>query len=145
MKTSDLQFGFKKDSSCNHAIFTLRKTIEYFVNNHSTVNLCSLDMSKAFDKMNHYELYLKLMDRSVPKKFIVLLYAWYRNLCTVVRWNNCYSKCVRLVCGVHQGGILSPYLFAVFVDSVLEKLKLSNLVCHILRRYVLVQSCMPTI
>jgi len=36
-----------------------------------------------------------------------------------------------LVCAVCQGGILSPYLFAVFVDSILEKLKLSNLGCHI--------------
>jgi len=38
---------------CNHALFTLRKTIDHFVGNNSTVNLCTLDMSKAFDRLNH--------------------------------------------------------------------------------------------
>ena len=35
--TSDRQFGFKKTIGCNHAIFTVRKAIEYLVDNGSTV------------------------------------------------------------------------------------------------------------
>jgi len=35
------------------------------------------------------------------------------------------------VCEIRQGGVLSPYLFAVFVDCIIEKLKLSHLGCHI--------------
>ena len=33
----------------------------------SSINLCALDMSKAFDKVNHYALFNKLMDRQVPR------------------------------------------------------------------------------
>jgi len=40
--------------------------IRVYVAGGSTVNVCLLDLSKAFDKMNHLALYLKLMDRSVP-------------------------------------------------------------------------------
>ena len=50
--TSDRQFGFKQTVGCSNAIYSLRMTIEYFTSKGSTVNICSLDMSKAFDKIN---------------------------------------------------------------------------------------------
>jgi len=34
-----------------------------------------------------------------------------------------YSKFVNLNCGIRQGGVLSPYLFAVFINSVVDKIK----------------------
>ena len=40
--------------------------MDYYVNDGSMVNLCLLDLSKAFDKMNRYALYIKLTNRSVP-------------------------------------------------------------------------------
>jgi len=30
------------------------------------VTLCAMDMAKAFDKVNHFALIVKLMERSVP-------------------------------------------------------------------------------
>ena len=56
--SSDLQFGFKKKTGCNSAIYTVKSVAEYYTNHGSTVNVCLLDMSKAFDKVNHYGLYL---------------------------------------------------------------------------------------
>ena len=44
-KTSDNQFGFKQGSICAHAL--------YYVNCGSTINICALDLLKAFDKMSH--------------------------------------------------------------------------------------------
>ena len=34
-----------------------------------------------------------------------------------------FSKFFNLNCGVRQGGVLSPYLFAVYVDSVVNRIK----------------------
>ena len=65
MNSSLNQFGFKKGSSCGHAIHTVRKVVDYYVNGGSTVNVCLLDLSKAFDKMNHSALFIKLMDRLI--------------------------------------------------------------------------------
>ena len=53
LTSSDNQFGFKKGISCGHAIYTLRSAIDYYVNYGSTVNVCSIDLSKAFDRINH--------------------------------------------------------------------------------------------
>ena len=51
--TSDNQLGFKKRISCSHAIFTVRSVINHYTALGSTVNLCAIDISKAFDRMNH--------------------------------------------------------------------------------------------
>ena len=53
--SSHFQFGFKKKIGCNHAHYTLQKSIEYFIERDSTVNLCSIDISKAFDKLTSLE------------------------------------------------------------------------------------------
>jgi len=58
LSSSPNQFGFKKGSSCGHAIYSVRKVVEYYINGGSTVNVCLLDLSKAFDKMNHFALYI---------------------------------------------------------------------------------------
>ena len=58
--TEDNQFGFKKNLSCNHAIYTVRNVVDRYVNggNRPTVNLCAIDLTKAFDKVNQHALYI---------------------------------------------------------------------------------------
>ena len=46
-------------------------------------------MSKAFDKMSHYGLYIKLMELSIPGCFIDILICWYGKFFGVVRYNIC--------------------------------------------------------
>ena len=109
--SSDHQLGFKRKSSCAHAIYVVRKTVEYYVSNDSTVNICTLDISKAFDKLNIHSLLLKLMKRRLPVNFVVLFQRWLCNVFIKVRWGSCLSKLLRLFSGVRQGGILSPVFF----------------------------------
>ena len=122
METSEFQFGVKKKFGCSNTIYTVRATVDHFTNNNATVNMCSLDLSKAFDKINHSALFLKLMERGLPKKLILILQCWYNKLFSVIKWKNCLSDPFHITAGVRQGGILSPHLFAVFVDDVLLKL-----------------------
>ena len=125
------QFGFKKNCSTSHAIYAVRKTIEHFVDNDSTVTLCSLDMSKAFDKVNKYALFIKLMHRKCPLNFIKILHCWYDKTFACVRWGKVLSPAVRMTAGVRQGGVLSPFLFSVYVNDMLINLRQSRLGCHI--------------
>lgn len=131
LNSSDRQFGFKTGVGCNHAIHTVRKVIDHFTSNNSTVNLCTLDLSKAFDRINHRALFCKLMDRNVPVCFINLLYNWYNKVFAAVKWGKVISEFFQITTGVRQGGILSPFLFAIFVDDVLNKLAKSNLGCFL--------------
>jgi hypothetical protein len=116
------QFGFKSKLGCPHAIYTVRKVVDHYVNNNSTVNLCFLDMTKGFDKISHSILSLKLMQRKIPYNVIKLLQCWYDNSYNCVRWEHLLSNPYKLLSGVRQGGgVLSPILFSVCVDDMLVK------------------------
>jgi len=68
LNTSDHQFGVEQCAICMHPIYCVRNIIESFINNDFTVNVCVLDLLKAFDHMNHYVLLSKLMDRKIPNE-----------------------------------------------------------------------------
>ena len=68
-------------------------------------------------------LFIKLMKRCVPKCIITLLYEWYHKLFSCVKWNNTFSEYFAIVSGVRQGSVLSPFLYAIFVDEILNKLE----------------------
>jgi len=124
--TSDNQFGFKKASSCSHAIYSLRQVVDSFTQSGSTVNLCALDMSKAFDKMNHEGLFIKLMNRMVPNCLLNVLEHWFSICVTCVKWGTCTSRFFLLRCGVRQGGVLSPHLFNVYIDDIVHTISHSD-------------------
>ena len=63
--SNDNQFGFKKGIGCSHAIFTVRNSVDRIISGGSTANLCAVDLSKAFDKVNHNALFIKLMKRNL--------------------------------------------------------------------------------
>ena len=52
--------------SCAYAIFSLRSVVDYYVKCGSTINMRALDLTKAFDKMNHHGLFIKLMEKRIP-------------------------------------------------------------------------------
>ena len=72
---NDLQFGFKENLGCSHAIFALRQCTEYFVYRGSNVFMAGLDAKKAFDRVNHIKLFHLMCDIGVPVHIIrCLLY-----------------------------------------------------------------------
>jgi len=52
---------------------------------------------------------------------LVLLEKWFEMSVTCVRWHGHDSEFFRLIAGVRQGGVLSPFLFAIFVDDIVKK------------------------
>lgn len=125
--TSDNQFGFKRGLGCVHAIYTVRNIVDLFVKGGSTVNICALDLSKAFDKTNHHALFMKLMKRLVPAKLLFLFEDWFCKCQTCVKWGSCFSHFFRLNYGVRQGSVLSPLLFAIFIDDIVYAVNCNSL------------------
>jgi len=76
-----------------HAIYTVRSVVNHYVSNGSTVNVCAIDISKAFDRMNHIWLFIKLMDRLLPVNVLLLLEDWFGKCFTCVKWEYCYRVC----------------------------------------------------
>jgi len=59
------------DSSCNHALLTLRTAVNHYVKDDTTVNVCALDLSKAFDRVDQFALLQLLIDR-ISQKILLL-------------------------------------------------------------------------
>ena len=91
LTTSSYQFGFKRKSSTSLAIHSLKETINYYTSQGSNVYCSFLDASKAFDRLVHAGLFMKLLQRKVPLSFLNLIIMWYSNLECRVRWGDTYS------------------------------------------------------
>jgi len=44
-------------------------------------------------------------------------------IATSVEWGTAVSEFFPLSCGVRQGGVLSPYLFSVYIDGVVDRVR----------------------
>jgi len=108
LQSDDLQLGFKKNSSCPHALFVLTATIEHFITHGSKVH-ASLNATKAFDRVHHVKLFQKLIYKGFPGGIIKILVDWYGKTFSIVKWNNSYSSSYSIKTGIRQGVILSPF------------------------------------
>jgi len=116
LATTDNQLGFKPKHGTDMCIFLLKQTVSYYVNKETPVFSAFLDASKAFDRTNHNLLFAKFIKRNVPMCIVRLLLSWYRQQTMQVKWGTNYSSHFTVTNGVRQGGVLSPYLFAVYLD-----------------------------
>ena len=112
------QFGFKKGQGCRSAIYKVRKTVDNLIDRKATVNMCAIDISKAFDKVNHSALFMKLIKRRIPAELLDLLENWLSDSFACVKWDNSWSYIFKVYSGVRQGFVLSPFLFTVYVDDI---------------------------
>lgn len=96
-----------------------------------TVNIAALDIFKAFDRVSHYALFSKLLERKFPTQLIKILLSWLSKCFGRVKWNNKLSETFQIKAGVRQGGILSPLLFAIYIEDILTELKRKRKGCII--------------
>ena len=118
LDTLSNQFGFKKKSGTDLCIYVLKEIVDRFKCLYGSTLMCFLDASKAFDRVTHSILFRKLVDRGDRGYNIRILMYWYSNQCMYVRWAGVLSHGFHVSNGVRQGGILSPYLFNVYMDDL---------------------------
>ena len=129
--TDDLQFGYKRHHSTGHAIYTVKKCIDYFREHNSNVYVAFLDCTKGFDRVSHDGIFIKLLERKVPLCWIRIFIYWYSNLTSVCKWQNVFSYSFAVSSGVRQGGVLSAKIFAVYLDDLVKELRRSRKGCHL--------------
>ena len=127
--THDNQFGFKRKHGTDMCIYSLKEIVLKYRSLNTSMFLCFLDASKAFDRIDHSKLFQKLHSRGTPTYLIRMLIFWYRNQTMMVRWGSKLSAPFTVSNGVRQGGILSPYLFNVYMDDLSLKLNACKIGC----------------
>ena len=89
-----------------------------------------MDASKAFDKVKYDKLFRVLIENEICPLFVrIILNMYLQNNCTI-KWNGIFSENFDIKSGVKQGGVLSPLLFALYLDPLLKRLRDSNVGCY---------------
>ena len=104
------------------AVGLLKETINKYISEGSPVYACFLDLSKAFERLTHDKLLDKLKEESVPSYIINLINIMFLNSFVSVKYDDAISKKWNLKRGVLQGGVLSAFLFCVYIDDILTSI-----------------------
>ena len=107
------QFGFRAKHSTNHVIADVTNKLQNYCDNKHFTCLILLNLSKAFDTVDHQIVLSKLQKYGIRGNFLQLLSDYLTNRKQVVYINNTYSKQQDVSCGVPQGSILGPLLFTI--------------------------------
>ena len=134
-KTDELQFGFQSESSTSMCTWLAIETISYYNRNKTNVYGCFMDLSKAFDKVQHSKLFIKLLDNGLPPIICRLILSMYRNQEVYVSWNGNKSNRFKTYNGVKQGAILSPLLFNLYIDNIFSTLRRKKVGCWLGGKY----------
>ena len=129
--TSSNQFGYKKKVGTDMCLYSIKEILLQHQQRNGNIFMCFLDASKAFDRVNYNILFKKLENRGIDPYIIRIISYWYKNQRMKVRWGGRLSTGFNVSNGVRQGGILSSYLFNVYMDDLSIKLNNRRIGCFV--------------
>lgn len=93
--------------------------------------LCFLDAMIAFDRVNHWTLLKKKVNGAAPVHLEEIQKYWEQQQQCAIRWRSSTSNPFQTSNRIRQGGLHSPLQFNVYVDSLLVRVALCRIGCHI--------------
>lgn len=113
----DVQFGFRKGHSTNHAIMYLHNHIKGALACKRTTGVLSFDIEKAFDRVWHNGLIYKMTKLRFPIYLTKIVKSFLSDRKFRVCINETYSPLMDIPWGVPQGSALSPILYNIFISD----------------------------
>ena len=118
---------YRKKVSCAEAIFSTLEVISRYSQLNEKMYMCLYDIRRAFDSVQYPVLLKRLYEAGVNRKVWRLIYTWNNQPKSMVRVNGHLTPAFTLEQGVLQGSVLSPVLFLLVMDPLLQTLESCNL------------------
>ena len=120
------QFGCTAGKSTTDAIFIMRSLQEKYLQKNKQLFHIFVDLEKAFDRIPRSAIKWALRRQLVPERLITLIMSLYRNSGSQVRIAGVLSDRFPVSVGVHQGSVLSPFLFNIVMEEATKECGLGD-------------------
>lgn len=124
------QHGYRKNKSTMTAMVGVLKYINEALDEKKMVRMSLLDLSKAFDTVDHSILLQKLEYYGVRGIPLILIQSYLTQRMQVVELDGKRSEIKTIKYGVPQGSILGPLLFIIYLNDMISYLDQFQLCCY---------------
>ena len=119
---NDLQGGFREGMGCLMTSFLFRECNNYAIENNSKLYTCFLDVRQAFDRVWHDALMVKLFNTNIDIPLFKAIMNLYQDMESRVKSNGYTSDWFPIQQGTRQGGVISPQLYIIFINDLMNNL-----------------------
>ena len=119
--------GFRKNHGTQHALLKMIKTWKTKLHIGHKVGVIYMNLSKAFDSLNHELLIAKLKCYGLDQNAVDFFRSYLSNPCLCCKINNTIGDWRKIIAGVPQVSMLGPLLINIFLNDIFFFLKDANL------------------